>query len=528
MATFASDFDKHSVPMPTWSTPTPTVPSSPGAQATALGSYNNVSGQTPVSSTSQGLQSIQSQMQQDRGLSSSIDPNLTQDAFAGNLAMSQRQSQAASQYGMTTPTPTGPSGPTMGGQSDALSRYLAQATSASAGYTPTAVQGVYGGKDNSYTLTRSGLSEPDPRQFTSQADYQTALNAYQKLALNEEKTALSSDAQGYVNSQNAYQKMIDEMQRRTSMIEGEQKELARTSAIKRNDLANRLAARGISENTDSSAQQQFAELDRLNAEAQQAVRTAASIDAKEFISGEEARMSAALKARVKEIGMEQDRIASIEAAESKNAQDLLNIEAKNKDYESKIADRIADNERQARETLLKEMLTPAQLANLMAKTDYTGAQTDYLSGAKTDLTNSQIAKTDAQTNRITTLLPAEKARIEAQVKKLLTPPRSGSGGAATGAALTKQFLSLTDNLNADLATGKRDWGQTFDLVKGSYPGVPDDLINQALGGSYDPGTDTATGWAAPGAYESVKNTLSPTDQLLMKIVDKQTTTGSSL
>lgn len=466
MATFASDFDKHSVPMPTWSTPTPTVPSSPGAQATALGSYNNVSGQTPVSNTSQGLQSIQSQMQQDRGLSSNIDPNLTQDAFAGNLAMQQRQTASRAQEVLSANQLPQYNANQTTGQSDALSKYLAQASAASAGYTPTAVQGVYGGKDNSYTLTRSGLSEPDPRQFTSQADYQTALNAYQKLALNEEKTALSSDAQGYVNSQNAYQKMIDEMQRRTSMIEGEQKEIGRISAIKRNDLANRLAARGISENTDSSAQQQFAELDRLNAEAQQAVRTAASIDAKEFISGEEARMSAALKARVKEIGMEQDRIASIEAAESKNAQDLLNIEAKNKDYESKIADRIADNERQARETLLKEMLTPAQLANLEAKTDYTGAQTDYLSGAKTDLTNAQVDKTEAQTNRITTLLPAELAKMNAMTAKLRIVKSGGGKGGGGAATLTPAELEAVYRLNGGKApTSDKAMAQLVNQVR---------------------------------------------------------------
>lgn len=504
MATFASDFDKHSVPMPTYSTPAPTVPSSPGAQATALSGYNNVSGQTPVSQTSQGLQSIQSQMQQDRGLSSSIDPNLTQDALAGNLAMarnqmidSSRQRLADNQLPQYNPQQTS-------GQSGALSSYLANASSTLANWKPEAVQGAFGGKDNSYQLTRSGLSEPDPRQFANQTDYKQALAAYAKLSQQEELMGLQSDTRQFINSQNAYQKSLEEMQRRTMMIESEQKELGRQNAIARNNLANRLAARGISENTDSSAQQQFAELDRMNAEAQQAVRTAAALDSKEFQTAEEARMSAALKARVAEIQAEQEKIAAVEQNADKNAQDLLNLEAKEKDYYSKIDEREGNLAVKQQLAALKEMLTPAQIASLEAGTDYKGAQTDYLTGAKTDLTNSQIAKTDAQTNRITTLLPAEKARIEAQVKKLLTPPRSGSGGAATGAALTKQFLSLTDNLNADLATGKRDWGQTFDLVKGSYPGVPDDLINQALGGSYDPGTGAAEGWAAPGAYETSK------------------------
>lgn len=503
MATFASDFDKHSVPMPTYSTPAPTVPSAPGTgQYDAFKSYGTTSGQAPVSDVSAGLQSLQGTLQKNAGLSSSIDPNLTQDALAGNLAMarnqmidSSRQRLADNQLPQYNPQQTS-------GQSGALSSYLANASSTLANWKPEAVQGAFGGKDNSYQLTRSGLSEPDPRQFANQTDYKQALAAYAKLSQQEELMGLQSDTRQFINSQNAYQKSIDEMQRRTMMIEGEQKELGRKAAIARNDLANRLAARGISENTDSSAQQQFAELDRLNAEAQNAVRQAAALDSKEFQSAEEAKMSAALKARVAEIQAEQEKIAAVEQNADKNAQDLLNLEAKEKDYYSKIEEREGNLAVKQQLAALKEMLTPAQIASLEAGTDYKGAQTDYLTGAKTDLTNSQIAKTDAQTNRITTLLPAEKARIEAQVKKLLTPPRSG--GAATGAALTKQFLSLTDNLNADLATGKRDWGQTFDLVKGSYPGVPDDLINQALGGSYDPGTGAAEGWAAPGAYETSK------------------------
>jgi hypothetical protein len=524
MATFASDFDKYSVPMPTYSTPAPTVPSSPGAQATALSGrsaqmqaeapetfrapradefsspsyyaaaktkYDTLgnwytpenTSQMPINATSAGLQSIQSQLQQNSGLSSSIDPNLTQDAFAGNLAMALRNSQNQQpQYGMVTPTPTGPAAPTMGGQSDALSRYLAQSSQTVANYTPTAVQGVYGGKDNGYTLTRSGLSEPDSRQFTNQGDYQQALNAYAKMQQTEELTALQSDSQRYVNSQNAYQKMIDEMARRTSAIEGEQKELGRKAAIARNDLANRLAARGISENTDSSAQQQFAELDRLNAEAQNAVRQAAALDSKEFQSAEEAKMSAALKARVAEIQAEQEKIAAVKQNADKNAQDLLNLEAKEKDYYSKIDEREGNLAVKQQLAALKEMLTPAQIANLEAGTDYKGAQTDYLSGAKTDLTNSQIAKTDAQTNRITTLLPAELAKMNAMTAKLRIVKSGGGKGGGGAATLTPAELEAVYRLNGGKApTSEKTMAQLVNQVR-TVSGDVDNLVevqNQA-------------------------------------------------
>ena len=129
-------------------------------------------------------------MQQRAGLSGQIDPNLTQDAFAGNIAMQQRQ-QSQQSYGSPAPTQAPAASQQFGGQSDALSRYLAQASQTVANYKPEAVQGS-GANPKGYTVTNSGLSEPDPSQFTSQADYQTALNAYAKLKSRPKSLQLSS------------------------------------------------------------------------------------------------------------------------------------------------------------------------------------------------------------------------------------------------------------------------------------------------------------------------------------------------
>lgn len=510
MATFASDFDKHSVPMPTWSTPTPTVPSAPGAgaQAQAFKSYGTTSGQAPISDTSAGLQSLQGTMQKNAGLSSSIDPNLSQDALAGNLAMAMRnqtgyyQPRTSFDGPMVTPTPTQPSYTPISGLGD----YTARLTSKIDAYKPEAwISGGPGGKGDQWNLTEAGLMAPTREMFGgNNEDFMKASDLYDRLRLEEQDRAANSREQSYVNERNAEVLNRQRMQEAVAAADSAQQDIARQSKAARESLALRLAARGISETTDSWAGQQFEELDRMNLQAQEAVRQKTMLELKENSTRADMEMRDALVARIAAIQDAQNKLAEIDAGKEKNAADLLLLEKKKEDYDSKMADREYDNMLREREVAIKEGKSPAEIALIEARGGYVGAQTDYLTGAKTDLTNSQIAKTDAQTNRITTLLPAEKARIEAQVKKLLTPPRSGSGGAATGAALTKQFLSLTDNLNADLATGKRDWGQTFDLVKGSYPGVPDDLINQALGGSYDPGTGAAEGWAAPGAYETSK------------------------
>ena len=269
--------------------------------------------------------------------------------------------------------------------------------------------------------------------------------------------------------------MIDETTRRTLAVEEAQKEMTRIAGIKRNDLANRLAARGISENTDSSAQQQFAELDRLNSEAQQAAAQAAALDSQEFMTSEQEKLSAALKARVAEIQVQQDKIAAVEQGAAKNAADLLLIEKKKEEYDSKIADRATDNERDARELLIKEMLGPAQYANLMAKTDYTGAQTDYLSGAKTDLTNAQVGKTEAQTNRITTLLPAELAKMQAMTTKLLTKKTSGGGGGVK-TTVTPEELEAVYRLNQGKApTSDKAMAQLLNQVR-TVNGNVDSLV----------------------------------------------------
>ena len=65
----------------------------------------------------------------------------------------------------------------------------------------------------------------------------------------------------------------------------------------------------------------------------------------------------------------------------------------------------------------------------------------------------------------------------------------------------EDFDSVTNSVITNMLQRGVPWDQAFNRVKALFPNMPNETIDRALGGSYDPATGTTTGWARPGAYE---------------------------
>lgn len=79
---------------------------------------------------------------------------------------------------------------------------------------------------------------------------------------------------------------------------------------------------------------------------------------------------------------------------------------------------------------------------------------------------------------------------------------SGVEGITTNAQLTR-FQSSLGKAVTRLQSGE-SWGQVWGSVKALFPNVPDDIIDNALGGSVNNGV--GSGWAKDGAYQEYKAT----------------------
>jgi hypothetical protein len=102
-------------------------------------------------------------------------------------------------------------------------------------------------------------------------------------------------------------------------------------------------------------------------------------------------------------------------------------------------------------------------------------------------------------------LELKKAQISAtgRSNRSSTPTYdSGVEGITTNAQLTR-FQSSLGKAVTRLQSGE-SWGQVWGSVKALFPNVPDDIIDNALGGSVNNGV--GSGWAKDGAYQEYKAT----------------------
>lgn len=311
-----------------------------------------------------------------------------------------------------------------------------------ANYKPEAVQGMYGG--NEYSTTNAGLKAPDPRNFSNPSDYAAAQDTFNKLSLQEQETEANSQARQYVDSQNAAQAATDEMRRRVMAADSAQKEIALKNNAARVALAQRLASRGLDPTTDTWAQKQVDDLDRLDREEQQAAAQVASLDASTLRTQANDAARKALVERIAGITAAKESIAKAQESKDKAATDLLlaqSQKAKDEAAAKNAADLTALKER---ETALKEARNPAMIKLDEARATGLITEADYVRGVKTLAEQAGIEKTKAETNRINTLTPLEAQKLRAEVNKTIA---SGSAkGSSTEPTTDEEWNKAYDAL----------------------------------------------------------------------------------
>lgn len=245
-----------------------------------------------------------------------------------------------------------------------------------------------------------------------------------------------------------------------------QNEIAREFQEQRDKLVNSLAARGLTVGEDSYASAQLSKLEGLyrdKAAAEAATANAAILNMEGKVT------DAVLKAKQGQLDARNAAIDKFLTLLSTRATTLKNTSAamyQDKKLQIEEAYKQGLIDYKQRDILLKEEAAPsvvakneASAANQQAQADFTAgaktgkteAETDFIAGAKTDNTRSQTALNEARTVRITTLLPAELAKMQAQAAKLMRAGSGGSGGGGTAGSATPAELEAVYRLNGGKA-----------------------------------------------------------------------------
>ena len=245
-----------------------------------------------------------------------------------------------------------------------------------------------------------------------------------------------------------------------------QNEIAREFQEQRDKLVNSLAARGLTVGEDSYASAQLSKLEGLyrdKAAAEAATANAAILNMEGKVT------DAVLKAKQGQLDARNAAIDKFLTLLSTRATTLKNTSAamyQDKKLQIEEAYKQGLIDYKQRDILLKEEAAPsvvakneASAANQQAQADFTAgaktgkteAETDFIAGAKTDNTRSQTALNEARTVRITTLLPAELAKMQAQAAKLMRAGSGGSGGGGTAGSAAPAELEAVYRLNGGKA-----------------------------------------------------------------------------
>lgn len=301
-----------------------------------------------------------------------------------------------------------------------------------------------------------------------------------------------------MNQENEY---YEKLKRETMISEGEQQRLTRELGNDRNKLIQQLASRGISVQNDAYGMEQMRDLERhydglASAENMRYTNATAAISDeqkaernKQIDKAIEER-KAAIAQMIQVAGMQQKAEAADAGIDFKYAKLKADIENQlgrrlNDQEELELKREIAQGSVDgvatvdSRKAAVTEAKAPSEIAENEAQAANAQASADFTGGAKTDLTK-------AQTTKITTLLPAQLKKLEADTAKVwaqtqkTTSGGSGSTGGISTANPTSDEILAAANMHASTGkTGVPTAKQTADYVR---------LLRAAGGVASAPGT----------------------------------------
>lgn len=286
---------------------------------------------------------------------------------------------------------------------------------------------------------------------------------------------------------NQEQEYYDKLKRETMISEGEQQRLTRELGNDRNKLIQQLASRGISVQNDAYGQEQMRDLERHYAglasaenmryvNATSAISDAQKAEREKQINKAIEDRKAAIAQMIQVAGVQQKKETAEAGIDFKYAKLKADIENQlgrrlNDQEELELKREIAQGTVEgvatvdSRKTAVAEAKAPSEIAENQAQAANANANAAFTSGAKTDLTK-------AQTTKITTLLPAQLKKLEADTAKVWAQTRkttsggSGSGAIVNGGAPTADEILAAANMHA--STGKKGVPtakQTADYVR---------------------------------------------------------------
>ncbi|MDD5726799.1 MAG: hypothetical protein PHC53_05370, partial [Patescibacteria group bacterium] len=297
------------------------------------------------------------------------------------------------------------------------------------GYTPERVAGY---TDDAGIWHPSTVTSMNP---LNQDDYKTPEEFAQAIALrnmavnqNEDYQKKLMEAAGE-NEDKLYQDKVRSLGLSSDVDATESAQELRSAETQ---LINSLAAKGMTLDNDSQAKAKMEELTQKFKDI--ALARSAKYQA-DVLAAKDSKFASLAAEKDSVLKRAQDALTAWQTlqtkqAQTENTQSQIVARDKKSEIDKMYKEGLIDVKQ--KEALIKQADEESKADLRTSQAGLADANTDYVSGAKTADTSAAADLKKAQTNRITTLLPAELKKLEAETNKLLTKGGGKAAGGGTG------------------------------------------------------------------------------------------------
>ncbi len=302
-----------------------------------------------------------------------------------------------------------------------------------------------------FGFSNAGLKPPSPDQFATQDEYNTAVEQYNTMKLEEAYLRENSPQVMQARIREAEEMARKEVESMQLQAAEERARVRQQNAAARERLLQSLALRGLTPDTDESARRQVLEFDQNAARAEDAAAALGQVS-----------LAAAMgKASAGAVERQQKLVADIAAQMEKAIAALAtkqktDIAGRKMTLEEQKAE-VDKAYKEGRISLQERDLRRKELDSEAAR-ELKGAQTERIETllpGEADRISAQTGKLTAETERIKTLTPLEAQKMKAAINKSTASKAAAGGKAVTDSDLPAAYEFLASSGFTGVPTEKQ-------------------------------------------------------------------------
>lgn len=291
--------------------------------------------------------------------------------------------------------------------------------------------------DGRFGFSNAGLKPPSPDQFATQDEYNTAVEQYNTMKLEEASLRENSPQVMQARIREAEEMARKEVESMQLQAAEERARVREQNNASRERLLQSLALRGLTPDTDESARRQLLEFDQNAARAEEAAAALGRVSVAQAMGKASAGAVERQQKLVADIAAQMEK--AIAALATKQKTDIAGRKMTLEEQKAEV-DRAY---KEGRITLQERDLARKELDSEAAR-ELKGAQTERIETllpGEADRLSAQTGKLTAETERIKTLTPLEAQKITASINKS-QQLRNLAGGNVAGTDLSAAYQFL--------------------------------------------------------------------------------------